>query len=1214
MKRLFTKTLVLSIACMYFSTNWGEAQNIFSGEPVQVVGQMQGYSTTAGANSVYRRMTVTTGTPIDGRGQWVKTYNVQASGGDFVPINMAGGGSNGFLLISGPASGGSCGGRYNNRWVFGGVAQATLNTVNATNYSNSCAGTDMGLNMSTAGRYTFVFNDVGYTGTNALYYVARTDNAPVTMSRTQTLNLDRTATINITTSATPSPQENIFVRYTTATDFSTGNTSSIVQATGSGTAWSATIPAQTVTSTVRYYVFTSTRSLVQLNGDSELNRSLATLNFDDNSGNNYSYNYTVTSVATGNLSAAGSWDKTPFDGGIFIIANTHAITLDANKTVYSLTVNSGGTFNGSSNTLSIASGGSLTLNAGGVFNAGTGTISCLGNATLASTSYNNITAAGSVAMSGTTTINGNLQINDGGTISGSAPTYGASSTLIYNRTNGSNYTITGSTVEWTGNGTTAGVGIPQNVTLSNASGSGSFTLNLPNSNRGIAGNLSIGANSIFACNGTSGDFYIAGNFTNNGTFTDNNRAIFFNGTAEQTVSGTNDPAFAYMIINKSGSNVKLARSLTVEGSGAGGNVFEINNAGGLDLNDNTLTFINNNVNDIRIAGGTRTISNSGSGTGVFEILSTGNVTPNQTDLIVASSGVLNIGTKVKLSLRGTGSGVGFSIFNLPANALTFTGDFELNTRGGLTGTNAPIYNSGSILRYNSGGSYDRNLEWSATTGAGYPQNIEIVNNTNFNLGANSGTGTARQIAGNLTIGTGSRLDMNTTNTMTQALTVKGNFTNNGTFDVSSNAGGKLLVEGNFIQAGTLTANGNDVRLTGSANQDLQIDASTTFFGLDIRKTGGNVTLKGTQASLNVSDVLELSDASNANSTKLDMNGKNILLGGTGSLDEDLTNNKIILDNTATTESNQGGYIEFTRTVNATITELAGSGLTIFRTGGSDYSVTVRRSHYTPSGNIIATGNKGIRKIYKITGTPTGTTDIRIKYADDEKGLVVSPDMMYRWSSTDGWKKANEAPANMTVSTVSNEIRATGIIASFSDWTVGANTLPLPITLVSFTAEKIRDTKALLTWKTASEINNTGFEVEKSLDGQNFEKIGFVNGAGNSQNAQTYTFTDENLTTSAYYRLRQIDIDGKFEYSPVVFVENDRLNIYPNPASADLFVEVGKENVNLPARLLNAQGVEVWKGVLASPTNQLDVSNLPKGVYFLNLVKGGKKIVEKIIVK
>jgi hypothetical protein len=277
-----------------FSLTHTTAQNIFSGERVQVVGAFNGYVTTPYGTdyrtTTYRRLSITSGNPTDGRGQWATTINIQSSGGDAAPINMPGGGGNGFLFISGPAAN-----RFQNKWVFSGVGQGTVDGLNTISAFNS--GNDMGLNMNTAGYYTFVFNDCGYTATNGRYYAGYTSAAPVTTTRSsEVIEIDGSATIGITTGAAPSAQENIFVRYTLGTDFSGAGTSSIVQATGSGTAYSAVIPAQPGGSVVRYYVFTSTRSLAQLTANTEAERSLAALRYDDNSGANFAYTVTLLPV------------------------------------------------------------------------------------------------------------------------------------------------------------------------------------------------------------------------------------------------------------------------------------------------------------------------------------------------------------------------------------------------------------------------------------------------------------------------------------------------------------------------------------------------------------------------------------------------------------------------------------------------------------------------------------------------------------------------------------------------------------------------------------------------------------------------------------------------------------------------------------------------------------------------------------------------------
>jgi hypothetical protein len=259
-------------------------------QPVQVVGAFNGYVTTPYNSdyrtAAYRRLSVTSGTPTDGRGQWSTTINVQSSGGDVAPINMPGGSSNGFLFISGPSAN-----RFQNKWVFSGVGQGTVDGINNISAFNS--GNDMGLNMSTAGYYTFVFNDCGYGSGNlpfARYYVGRTSAAPVSLTRSsELLNPDGTTTVTITPSATPSAEEKIYVRYTLGADFSGVTATSVAEGTVSGSNYIASIPAQTNGVVVRYYVFSSTRTLAQLTASAEAEKSVSALRYDDNSGANYFY-------------------------------------------------------------------------------------------------------------------------------------------------------------------------------------------------------------------------------------------------------------------------------------------------------------------------------------------------------------------------------------------------------------------------------------------------------------------------------------------------------------------------------------------------------------------------------------------------------------------------------------------------------------------------------------------------------------------------------------------------------------------------------------------------------------------------------------------------------------------------------------------------------------------------------------------------------------
>jgi hypothetical protein len=118
-----------------------------------------------------------------------------------------------------------------------------------------------------------------------------------------------------------------------------------------------------------------------------------------------------------------------------------------------------------------------------------------------------------------------------------------------------------------------------------------------------------------------------------------------------------------------------------------------------------------------------------------------------------------------------------------------------------------------------------------------------------------------------------------------------------------------------------------------------------------------------------------------------------------------------------------------------------------------------------------------------------------------------------------------------------------------------------------------------------------------VDGTAFQKIGFVKGNGTTNQPQQYTYTDALVSAVTYYRLKQVDTDGKFEYSKVVSVESngDGLRVYPTLVSDGvLTVQGGQSDDCIVTNLL---GQPVWMG---KTTQQLDVSMLPKGTYLLKV--------------
>jgi Secretion system C-terminal sorting domain len=187
------------------------------------------------------------------------------------------------------------------------------------------------------------------------------------------------------------------------------------------------------------------------------------------------------------------------------------------------------------------------------------------------------------------------------------------------------------------------------------------------------------------------------------------------------------------------------------------------------------------------------------------------------------------------------------------------------------------------------------------------------------------------------------------------------------------------------------------------------------------------------------------------------------------------------------------------------------------------------------------------------------------------------------------------------------------------WTMaGACAIALPIELSNFQAIN-QSTRNVLTWTTLTERNNKVFKIERSKDGKNFIEIGEVKGSGTTDFPRSYTYNDETPLSISYYRLRQIDYDGKEKPSKIVSVslKGDKdFVIFPNPT---------KDKITFNASDFEPNRVIVYNSLgqivmdKAYQINELDVSNLPTGVYVIELVSATSLVgdfikVNKMFVK
>lgn len=218
--------------------------------------------------------------------RWHTTFSVASSGADIV------GGTYEFLFTSGPSSG-----YYNNKW---GGTTVSLNSIQSYTLGS---GTNNSITVTNGKYYTVNFQDNGYANTNAIFM--ETSGAPITITNVSDnySGAGNAVTVSITTSSTPPTEQLIYVRYTT----DNWSTSSFVQASGSGTSYSATIPSAGVTGTSSnfYYVFTTTVS-----SPSNADADMETINSYNNNGENIALPVELTTftAALNNNSVDLKWN------------------------------------------------------------------------------------------------------------------------------------------------------------------------------------------------------------------------------------------------------------------------------------------------------------------------------------------------------------------------------------------------------------------------------------------------------------------------------------------------------------------------------------------------------------------------------------------------------------------------------------------------------------------------------------------------------------------------------------------------------------------------------------------------------------------------------------------------------------------------------------------------------------------------------------------
>jgi hypothetical protein len=341
--------------------------------------------------------------------------------------------------------------------------------------------------------------------------------------------------------------------------------------------------------------------------------------------------------------------------------------------------------------------------------------------------------------------------------------------------------------------------------------------------------------------------------------------------------------------------------------------------------------------------------------------------------------------------------------------------------------------------------------------------------------------------------------------------------------------------------------------------------------------------------------------------------------GSTAIDAKNANNAILNLGTRVTGGAPVGNASAHDYVNAikttTISHAGGESLTVTEESGNPDGIQLYRVDEQPNTLIGTASLGGMNKyigVFQVGGTSPGYTAV-YNYAGnaDVTAANESSLMLYKRSdnSATTWTNA-AATLNINTKTFTLTGQSTEYILGISG--------TLPLRLLSFTAARQGD-NALLEWQTTNEVNTSHFELERSkaTDAAVFEKIGATTAANNG-GTHSYSFTDNTPAKGTnYYRLKQVDRDGRYSYSHIaslLFESNDtKLNIYPNPAKNTITIAYAGNQKTVRLSIFDGGGRQVmFKEFYNGGILQVDVSPLSKGVYTIQLNDGITQSSEKLM--
>jgi hypothetical protein len=701
------------------------------------------------------------------------------------------------------------------------------------------------------------------------------------------------------------------------------------------------------------------------------------------------------------------------------------------------------------------------------------------------------------------------------------------------------------------------------------------------------------------------------------------------GTVELTAANTLPSTFFTSFNNLTilGGNTTTGANLTINGSlsiaNGGSTSFT---AAGFALTVNGTTTVGSGTS------GSLTIS-SATGTKVFNgmvKISTGAFWTNSANAAIEfHGGITNSGTFAAGSGSQTFNTNDQEItgtFNIPSvtvTGATLTNTGTLTVTAALVGIGTMAQASNSTLNINFAGLPAISGLIANTTdnivnyGFGGAQTVYPANYFNLILG-NSGVKTLQ--AGTTAIDGDFTLNGTASTTSVAGLTIKGNVT---TAAGSAWSAGPFThdIGGNFTNGGSFDPGTGTIVFDGANLQAISNSGTAGFDNLDINSSGPGIQFEN---PFTVAVALAMKQGN------MDLNGNVLTLGSSGA-------NIGTLTYTAGTIVDQVGGGSFARWFNtSTVADGDIAGLFPVGTGANYNPLYLSTPVNGPTGSGIVT----------VAYTDANATT-PVNVVDGVFTIVVRDDLLWTIRTSSGLAGgtynlgvsgtnfgnvgsvsdlrlmlvngvAGTAGLN-SGTTASPLVTRTGLSLTdlpgpFYIGSTNATTSPLPVTWVSFTAIPVSGI-VKLDWETAAEVNNARFTILRSLDAGTWENVTEVAASDNASLDGRYTAYDHNpYAGKSYYRLEQIDRDGKYSFSKTVSVtraSSSAINVYPNPATDYINIMTpasGKPEITL----FNSSGQKLNIPV-STNTNytRLDVSALPEGVYYIRIIQDGMSATKMV---